>query len=224
MNSRIKKLQRLSYLYRQKQFGFGFVDNATVSCAPACELPNDIGEITKMVRSCHLCSLSKKRRNALPAVGCGSSGIMIVLDSPNANEDEMGAYYLGKAGDQLKKMITGGMQLDVDDVYLTSAIKCFTQNSEERQQSLGVCKSYLQAEIIAFNPKVILALGQLAFDALVGSSESIIQARGKRFDVKFAGVSSVVIPSYTPSFLLLNPSKKKESFEDLKMVLSIAYR
>lgn len=222
MNVKLKKLQTLSDLYRKKQLGFNYTTIDLESSSASCELSTDIKELSSAIKHCHLCALSKSRRYALGAFGCGSSKIMIVIDSPNASEDEIGAYYHGKSGVLLKNMVEKGLKLSTDEIYLTSIIKCFTPNQSIRSNYLPFCKPYILAEIKALKPKVILSLGQTAFEGLTGFKEPILQARGKRHQISIDGEKFVVIPSFAPSYLELNPQKKHDTMRDLMQVLQIA--
>lgn len=224
MNLRLKKLKKLSDLYKKRQLGSIFVSSDIEASSAICELDADISELAKVIKRCHLCDLAKTRRSALPAFGCGESKIMIVVDSPNANENELGAYYHGKTGVLLKNMIEKGMNLSTDDVYLTSAIKCHTPNQSIRSNYISYCKPYLIAEIKAFKPKVILSLGQIAFEALSGSDDSVLNVRGKQHLITVNGEKFRLIPSFAPSYLELNPKKKREAMADLMQVLAIANR
>lgn len=224
MNLRLKKLKKLAELYKKQQLGCLYTSSEIESANTVCELDADINELSKAIKRCHLCDLAKTRRHALTAFGCGDSGIMIVVDSPNANENELGAYYHGKTGTLLKNMIEKGMNLSTDNIFLTSAIKCHTANQSIRSDYIPYCKPYLVAEIKALKPKVILSLGQIAFEALTGLTDSILQVRGKQHQIVVDGEKFTIIPSFAPSYLELNPKKKKDAFNDLKEVLRIAGR
>lgn len=221
MERRLTQLKTLSELYRLKRLGHHY--RLPIQAPSVEELPSEPGRLAAMIKNCHLCELSKRRRHALSGGGAAASGVMIVIDAPGAAEDETGRWFQGRSGELLKKMIEGGLGLRAEEVYLTAAIKCHPSGRAPAGASVQ-CQSYLSAEVEQVNPRVILALGQGAFEMLTGAKEPLSSARGRTWPVCLSVTSAVVAPSFSPAFLLLNPSAKKEALEDLRLALKIAGR
>ncbi|MGE4295089.1 MAG: uracil-DNA glycosylase [Campylobacterales bacterium] len=222
MEHRLARLKTLSTLYRMKRLGL--VYHEPVKPAALVEpMPEDPARFEAMVRNCHLCELSKRRKHALSGVGTGESGVMVVIDAPSAAEDASGRWYEGRSGELLGKMIEGGLGLPLASVYLTAALKCHPAGRAP-QGAMAQCRSYLAAELERVTPKVVLALGQGAFEALTEAAQPVSAARGRSWPIPIATTRAVAVASFSPAYLLLNPSSKKEALEDLRLALKIAGR
>ena len=101
------------------------------------------------------------------------------------------------------------------DIYIANIIKCRPPQSRDPEiEEIDACKGYLLKQIEIIKPKIIVTLGRIAFRYLLNDTTPITKARGKMYD--FNGIK--VIPTYHPSYLLRNPSKKKEAMVDLKFI------
>ena len=147
--------------------------------------------------------------------------IMIVLDEPSNAEDESGKWLSGASGLLLQNMIEKGMKLSIDDVYITSAIKCHSFGILD-DNYLNICRCYLINEINRLQPTVILALGQKAFGILCANDEKLQAARGRAWQCALSERKCVVIPSFSLGYLRTNVSAKREAFMDLLHVIKIA--
>lgn len=220
MERRLIQLKTLRGLYRMKRFGVAYHSPAQ-PLAVSENLPADPARLSAMIRGCHLCELSKRRRHALCAAGAAGSGIMVVVDAPGAAEDQAGRWYEGRSGELLQKMIEGGLGLPVEAVYLTAALKCHPAGRAPAQAAVQ-CEPYLSTELERVTPRVVLALGQGAFESLTRVKEPLSSVRGRTWPVALTTSSAVVVPSFSPAYLLLNPSAKKAALEDLRLALNIA--
>jgi len=112
-------------------------------------------------------------------------------------------------------MIEKGLQISRQDVYIANIIKCRPPNNRNPEpQEVENCIGYLEKQIDLINPKVILSLGNVSFQNLTGLSIGITKARGKWYQYK----DIPLLASYHPSYLLRNPSAKKEAYADLLKV------
>lgn len=220
MERRLAQLKTLSSLYRLKRLGMHYRHPAAAP-VPAQNLPEDLTRLSALIAGCHLCELSKRRRHALGATGSRQAEIMVVIDAPGAAEDAAGRWFEGRSGELLYKMITAGLGLPADEVYLSAALKCHPAGRAPETATLQ-CAPYLGSEIDQVRPRVILALGQGAFEMLCGVKEPISSARGRTWPVALTTTHAAVIASFSPAYLLLNPSSKKAAFEDLQLALKIA--
>ncbi|NVJ54059.1 MAG: uracil-DNA glycosylase [Campylobacteraceae bacterium] len=179
-------------------------------------LPNDMNSLGQIVNNCYLCELSKNRKNVLFGYGNINSKIMFIIDEPTTTEDELDSFYVGKSGEQLAKMIENVLPLKKEDVYITSLVKCKSQNGFESSH-FSSCSSYLYKQIDLVDPKLIVSLGDKTYQYLCKDKTPFYQIRGKLMSFK----KYDVLPTYSPGFLLRNPSFKKEAFQDMLKIKSI---
>lgn len=179
-------------------------------------LPNDIASLEQIVKNCYLCELSKNRKNVLFAQGNPNADIMFLIDEPSTSEDELASFYVGKAGEQLAKMIENVLPLKKEDVFITSLVKCKSQDGFKTSH-FSSCSSYLFKQIDLVKPKLIVTLGDKTYQYLCKDKTPFYQIRGKMMSFK----NYDVLPTYSPGFLLRNPSFKKEAFLDMLKIKSI---
>ncbi|MDR3347599.1 MAG: uracil-DNA glycosylase [Helicobacteraceae bacterium] len=210
-------MKNLSKLYEMSDRGDCYFDGFASEKSEYLDT-SDL-DLDQMIARCHLCSLAKKRRVAFAGKGSRKAKIMVVIEEPNIHENNDGAWFRGASGELARNMIEKGMRLNVEEIYLTAAVKCHSFGGD-LGESLSRCKPYLDAEIEALKPIVILALGEIAFFALTGSSERIEAARGRLWRCALETSEAMVAPSFSLGHLRRNPSAKKAAYEDLKLALS----
>jgi DNA polymerase len=139
---------------------------------------------------------------------------MFVGEAPGANEDAEGRPFVGKAGQLLNKIIESiGMKRE--DVFIGNVNRCRPpQNRQPTPLEAATCKPFLLREIAVIRPKVIVVLGNTATQNLLGTKVGITKLRGDFQD--YFGVK--VMPTFHPAYLLRDPSKKRETWEDMKKV------
>jgi DNA polymerase len=149
--------------------------------------------------------------------GNPNADLMIIDYSVSMSEDSQNGYYMGKSGDVLKKMVENVLELQINDVYFTHQIKCKPLNSNTPSVSeWESCKTYLFAQIELIKPKVIVTLGENAYQNMTGESENFESVRGHVIDFK----NYKLIPIYHPQYSLRNPDSKKITMGDLKTIKS----
>lgn len=210
-----KKNEIIKYLHTQKIFGYKYIEELNFDDKSSCDfsLPSDLDELRKVVNSCHLCELSKSRKNVLFSYGNIDSKIMIICDEPTKSEDELGTFYSGNSGEMLSNMITNVLMLKKEDVYLTNLVKCRSKTGAN-VSNFDSCSCYLYKQIDIVKPKIILAFGQSVFNYLIKDEGDFLQRRGDV--IKYQ--DSHFIATYSTQYLLKNPSLKKDTLEDLKTV------
>ncbi|MDR0663928.1 MAG: uracil-DNA glycosylase [Helicobacteraceae bacterium] len=216
MSRRLALLKRLLELYQLQRLGDDYFQNDPIASSE--ELPSDPKRLEAMIANCHLCELSKRRKRSFIGTGAMKSSIMFVTDEPSAKEDESGERFCGESGEMLKNMIERAMELSLDDVYVTAAIKCHSFG-ENADAAFIACKEYLAAELERLKPSAVVALGKRAFNMLCATNDAIAAARGRLWRCAFD--RATVVPTHSLGFLRSNQSAKKETFEDLKLALSI---
>jgi uracil-DNA glycosylase family 4 len=168
----------------------------------------DIGDCTR----CKLHTLG--RRQVVFGVGNAEADLMFVGEAPGGDEDVQGIPFVGRAGQLLTKIIEA-IDLKRDDVYIANVIKCRPpQNRNPEPDEVQTCEPFLFRQIDIIKPKVIVALGKFAAQALLRTDAPISRLRGRVFDYRGAKL----IPTFHPAYLLRNPSSKREVWEDMKLV------
>jgi len=212
----LKNALLLKQLYRLKQLGYSYTSVVPFKeDEPNLTLPNTLDKLQKQALECHLCELSKSRTNVVFGEGNTNADIMFVGEAPGSNEDASGKPFVGRSGELLTKMIENVLLMKRDDVYITNIVKCRPiDNAEPTPTQAHTCQPYLLKQIELIKPKLIIALGATAYHYLSGDETNISKVRGTVHQQN----GYTLIPTYHPSYLLRNPSAKKEVFEDLKMI------
>lgn len=181
-------------------------------------LPNDLINLNNMVENCSLCEFSKYKTKTLFAQGNVHSNIVFVDLLPSVLEDKQNRVLLGKSGELLIKMIENVLNTPHNEFYFANIIKCKTATKKiPTNHEVASCKPFLNKQLELINPKLIVALGQSAYEYLTNDKRNIEQVRGKI--IKHNHID--VLPIYHPSFLLRNPSAKKEAFHDMLKIKSL---
>jgi uracil-DNA glycosylase len=177
------------------------------------EIRADLGECTR-------CPLHRDRLNIVFGEGNPSARLMFVGEGPGADEDREGRPFVGRAGQLLTKMIQA-MNLDRSEVYISNIVKSRPPgNRNPTALEISACFPFLERQIAAIQPEVIVALGKIAANTLLQTGEPIGKLRGKFHDRQ--GIP--VMPTYHPSFLLREDSGKRykaEAWSDLKRVMGL---
>ena len=174
----------------------------------------DLAALAKFLEGCPRCKLSKSRTNIVFGQGNPRAELMFVGEAPGRDEDEQGLAFVGKAGQLLTKIIEA-MGKKRDDVYIANCLKCRPPNNRNPEpDEVASCRPFLEEQIRLIQPKVIVALGTFAAQALLETDESIGRLRGRWRTTR--GVR--VMPTFHPAFLLRSPERKKDVWEDMKLV------
>jgi len=212
-----QNLVLLQNLYRQKALGFEYSDPFSINKTKSTEVPHNLDELVQNISNCYLCDLSKSRCQSMSGYGNPNAELMIIDFSVSSNEDSQNTYYSGRSGESLRKMVENVLNLSIDDVYFTHAVKCKTLHSNSPSQSeFNSCKPYLFAQIDFIKPKVIVTLGDDAYYKVTDESENFQDVRGHVINFQ----NYKLVPIYHPGFLLRNPELKKITFNDLKTIKS----
>ncbi|MGI8788637.1 MAG: uracil-DNA glycosylase [Pyrinomonadaceae bacterium] len=173
-----------------------------------------IEDIRLDIGNCTRCPLHEGRTKIVHTTGNFEADLMFVGEAPGANEDAEGVPFVGRAGQLLNKIIESiGMKRE--DVLVGNVNRCRPPNN--RQPTLTeahTCKPFLLREIAVVRPKVIVVLGNTATQNLLDTKVGITKLRGEFQD--YFGIK--VMPTFHPAYLLRDPSKKREVWEDMKKV------
>lgn len=174
-----------------------------------------LGRIASVVARCAKCPLHKERMRTVPGQGNPHPEILFVGEGPGADEDRQGVPFVGEAGQLLTKMIEA-MGLKRDDVFLANIVKCRPPaNRTPAPDEIAACLPYLHEQIALLQPKVIVALGAVASQSLLGVDTRIGELRGQWR--QFGAID--MMPTYHPAYLVRLPAAKHEAWADLQGVL-----
>lgn len=210
-----QNLVLLKSLYRYKALGFSYIDPISINndSEPfSLILPSNLQALHTQMAQCHLCDLSKSRQRVLGGFGNPNADIMFIDGSPSMIEDESGDSFSGRSGESLQKMIENVLGFNINDIYLTHALKCRPSHQHKILDSeRSSCVPYLLKQIELVQPKIIVTLGELAYTTLIKDASAFENVRGEKIPYE----KSTLVPIYHPSHLLRNPSLKKCTMNDL---------
>ncbi len=166
---------------------------------------------------CRRCKLWKGRKTIVFGSGNPKAEIVFVGEGPGADEDAQGLPFVGRAGQLLTEMIEKGMKIPRPDVYICNIVKCRPpENRKPEKDEVAACRQFVERQLDSIRPRVICALGATAAETLLDTRQSMGKLRGQWF--QFHGFPLMV--TYHPAFLLRDPTKKRDTWEDLKMILA----
>lgn len=170
--------------------------------------------VAEEAEGCTACGLCEARNKVVFGDGDGEADLMFVGEGPGAQEDRQGLPFVGPAGQLLTRIIRA-IDLRREDVYITNVVKCRPPNNRDPQpDETAACRSFLDRQVELIAPRVIVALGRVAAQQLLGTTSSLGRLRGTWHE---AGGVPVRV-TYHPAFLLRDPSYKRATWEDMQVV------
>ena len=190
---------------------FGDLTPAPAKLTPSTET---FEQIHSEIGDCTRCPLHLERTHVVHTEGNRKARLMFVGEAPGADEDAQARPFVGRAGQLLTKIIEAiGMKRE--EVLIGNVNRCRPPgNRAPTTEEASMCKPFLLREIAVVQPEVIVVLGNTAMKNLLDTREGITRLRGIFQDYK--GIK--VMPTFHPAYLLRDPSKKRETWEDLKKV------
>ena len=171
-------------------------------------------DVWRDIGDCTRCGLCEGRTQVVNTHGNHNARLMFIGEAPGADEDAQGKPFVGRAGQLLTKMIEA-MGMKREEVIIGNVNRCRPPgNRQPTLEEAAICRPFLFREIAVIQPEIIVVMGNTALRNLLEVREGITRIRGKFQD--FRGIK--VMPTFHPAYLLRDPSKKKETWEDLKMV------
>lgn len=181
---------------------------------------NTLEEVAGVIAGCTKCFLCQGRRNTVPGEGNPRARLLFVGEGPGQSEDETGRPFVGRAGELLTRMIEA-IGLLREDVFIANTVKCRPpQNRKPLPDELAACWPYLERQIELLQPKVLVALGATAAEALLSVKQSLTNLRGRVHS--YRGIPLVV--TYHPAALLRNPNWKKPTWDDVRIARQLLDR
>jgi len=167
------------------------------------------------IGDCHRCKLAKGRKNIVFGEGSVDAEIMFIGEGPGEDEDIQGRPFVGKAGQLLTRLIEK-MGFKREEVYIGNIVKCRPPfNRDPEEDEINACSPFIKKQAEIISPKVIVSLGRISTQTLVGVKIPISKLRGKFY--RFENIP--VMPTFHPSYLLRNPKDKWLVWEDAQKVL-----
>ena len=177
---------------------------------------HSLEELRAEIGDCQRCRLCEKRNSIVFGAGNPNAEIVFVGEGPGYEEDKQGEPFVGRAGQLLTQIITKGMQLQREDVYIANVVKCRPpENRNPEPDEIAACEPFLLKQLELIKPRVIIALGKFAAQTLLQDTTPITRLRGKW--QSYHGIK--LMPTLHPAYLLRNPKEKRLVWEDIKAVL-----
>ena len=171
------------------------------------ELYRDIGD-------CRRCKLCEGRTNVVPGEGDPHADLMFIGEGPGQEEDRQGRPFVGRSGELLTRMIQA-IGMERTEVYICNVVKCRPpKNRDPEPDEAAACRNYLRAQFALVRPRVVVLLGRVACLHTLNEHVSITREHGQWYERK--GVW--FMPTFHPSALLRDPSKKRDAWEDFQKV------
>ena len=173
-------------------------------------------QLATEVRGCVLCGLHATRTQTVFGVGDRNAELLVVGEAPGADEDRQGEPFVGRAGQLLNSMLRA-MRAPRETVYIANLLKCRPPgNRDPALGEVSACQPYLQRQIELLQPRLMLAVGRIAAQNLLGTETPIGKLRGLVH--RYGERGTPLIVTYHPAYLLRSPTEKRKSWADLRLV------
>ncbi|HEY9547427.1 MAG TPA: uracil-DNA glycosylase, partial [Solimonas sp.] len=186
------------------------------------DVPRDWDGLRAMVKDCMACKLCSTRTQTVFGVGPQDAPLMIIGEGPGADEDARGEPFVGRAGQLLDQMLKSiGRSRQQSDagsaVFIANVVKCRPPgNRDPESDEAEACRPYLDRQIELVKPKLIVALGRVAAQRLLGTDAPLSKLRGALHH--YGPDKTPLLITYHPAYLLRSPREKAKSWADLKKI------
>jgi uracil-DNA glycosylase family 4 len=173
--------------------------------------------LAERLQGCTRCSLAESRRNVVIGEGDPEAELMFIEMVPGADEDRAGKPCQGEAGELLTRIVEAGLQRSRHEVYIASAVKCRpAQDRPPDDLERATCRPFLEGQIAAVRPRVLVLLGDSAVRAFDPGAGPVAEIRGQFIEV--CGLPAM--PTHHPRELLADPTLKRAVWQDIKTVIA----
>ena len=178
--------------------------------------------LAKAVAACRACALHAGRTQTVFGVGDRSADWMFIGEAPGAEEDRQGEPFVGRAG-QLLNSILFAMGMGRERVYIANILKCRPpSNRDPMPEEARCCRPFLDRQIELVAPKIMVALGRIAAQQLLGTDTPIGRMRGRLHHYDVGGRRIPLVVTYHPAYLLRSPQEKAKVWTDLQLARKAA--
>jgi DNA polymerase len=182
--------------------------------------PLDWDALQRTVAECRRCTLCDGRTQTVFGTGDRHADWLIVGEAPGAEEDRQGEPFVGAAGKLLNRMLQA-VGLERGQVYIANTLKCRPPgNRDPREDELAACRPYLDRQVALLRPRLVLAVGRIAAQALLASDRPLGKLRGRVLELPGTGIP--LVATYHPAYLLRTPSQKRLAWHDLLLARRVA--
>lgn len=185
-------------------------------------------ELAETIKNCTRCCLCETRTNTVPGVGDTRAEWLFIGEGPGYHEDQQGEPFVGRSGMLLDNMLAALSIKRGHNAYIANIVKCRASDERKKdrqptEEEAATCMPYLQWQIAAIRPKVIVALGKTAAVGLLNTDRDITMAamRGKIHRLPVNGVEIPLVVTYHPAYLLRTPMAKKQAWADLCLAMDV---
>lgn len=190
---------------------------ATMECDPVAGA-GTLEALRAAIGDCRRCRLAAGRTHLVFGVGNPRARLVFVGEGPGEEEDRRGEPFVGRAGQLLTDIITKGMGLRREDVYICNVVKCRPPgNRNPEPDEVDSCEPFLRRQLELIRPEVVVALGKFAAQTLLRDRTPITKLRGRWFD--YHGIR--LMPTFHPAYLLRNPADKRLVWADVQAVMAV---
>ena len=192
-------------------------------CVPL-EVPRELAvlgweELRQRVADCTACGLAATRTQTVFGVGAASARWMIIGEAPGAEEDRRGEPFVGRAGQLLNAMLRA-LGLAREQVFIANILKCRPPNNRDpKPEEARSCAGFLHRQIELVQPQILLAVGRIAAQNLLGTDQSLGKLR--QIVHRFGPAGLPLIITYHPAYLLRSPGEKRKAWEDLQLARKV---
>ncbi len=202
---------------------------AQAEASPVARAPDDQHGIAGMdwdgletrVAECRRCPLCETRTNTVFGIGDRHAELLFVGEGPGQDEDQQGEPFVGRAGQLLNKMLAA-IGLAREQVYIANIVKCRPpRNRNPAPDEASACRVYLERQIALIEPKLIVSLGAVSANNLLGHSEAVGRMRGKHHHYRPSDGAEPIplLVTYHPSYYLRSPAEKAKGWQDLQRII-----
>jgi uracil-DNA glycosylase len=185
---------------------------AAVYPEAALDPPAALEVIANEVRACTRCALHGSRTQAVPGSGNPLAGLVLIGEAPGQEEDRQGLPFVGRSG-QLLTDILRAIGFAREDVFICNILKCRPPgNRDPQREEAAACTPYLERQLAVIRPRLILCLGRIAAQRLLGTDASLGSLRQS---LHFLGTIPV-LATFHPAALLRNPAQKRDAWDDVR--------
>jgi DNA polymerase len=172
--------------------------------------------IEALLGACTRCPLHKTRRHIVFGEGDPAADVVFIGEAPGGEENRRGRPFVGPAGQLLDRMLKA-MGLRREQVYIGNILKCRPpRNRDPEPAEMEICEPFLQAQLKAIQPAIIVTLGRIAAQNLLRTTTALGRLRGRLHD--YQGMK--LMPTYHPAYLLRQPTQKRPTWQDLQIVMA----
>jgi uracil-DNA glycosylase family 4 len=160
---------------------------------------NELDELGRTAAGCTRCPLAATRTQVVFGVGNPDADLMFVGEAPGRDEDLQGEPFVGRSGQLLDRLVREELGLDRSQFYIANVVKCRPpDNRDPRPEEISSCRPYLEGQLAAIDPSVVVTLGNFATKLLVGTDLGITKVRGASYPVG----GRYLVPTYHPAAAL----------------------